>query len=51
MNARFAPRIRLLLAGLCAAVLAGCSSVHSWVQLGSDHPARAGASVSVPLGK
>ncbi len=41
----------LFFAGLCVALLAGCSAVHSWVQLGSDRPARAGASVSVPLGK
>ncbi len=31
--------------------LTGCSTVHGWAHGGSSHPAVAGASVSVPLGK
>jgi hypothetical protein len=40
-----------LLACLAFAGLTGCTMLHGWVQAGSDHPPRAGASVSVPLGK
>jgi len=40
----------LLLATLAVA-LSGCSTLHGWAQLGSNHPAQAGASVSVPVGK
>jgi hypothetical protein len=29
----------------------GCTTLRGWTQLGSDHPAEAGASVSLPLGK
>lgn len=48
MRARFLS-VPFFAAALLA--LAGCSTLHSWAQVGSDHPARAGASVSVPLGK
>jgi hypothetical protein len=47
---RFRPRTVLALA-LLAAGLAGCSTVRSWAQLGTNHPAQAGASISVPIGK
>jgi len=39
------------LAVLLLATLAGCTSLHSWAQAGSDHPLRGGASVDVPLGR
>jgi uncharacterized protein YceK len=38
-------------AGLLLAGLTGCSTLHSWVQASSGHPATAGASMTVPLGK
>jgi hypothetical protein len=40
-----------LAAGLALIALTGCSTMHSWIQAGSSHPATAGASVSVPFGK
>ena len=36
---------------LVASGLTGCTTLHGWAQLGSDRPATAGASVSLPLGK
>jgi len=42
---------RSLLVALMSLSLAGCSSLHGWAQFGSNHPAQAGAGVSVPLGK
>lgn len=37
--------------GLALVTLTGCSTMHSWVQGGSSHPATAGASVTLPIGK
>jgi hypothetical protein len=46
-------RITILTLGalLVLGSLAGCATFHSWAQLGSNHPAAAGASVTIPLGK
>ncbi|MEI7553552.1 MAG: hypothetical protein WCL24_14620 [Verrucomicrobiota bacterium] len=41
----------LAFAGLILAGLAGCRTLHGWAQLGSNHPAQAGASVRLPLGR
>jgi hypothetical protein len=40
-----------VIAVLAVSSLAGCTTLHGWAQLGSDHPSTAGASVTLPLGK
>ncbi len=40
-----------VIALLAVSSLAGCTTLHGWAQVGSDHPSTAGASVSLPLGK
>ena len=52
MHPRFF-RITTLALGALLALggLAGCATLHSWAQVGTGHPAAAGASVSIPLGK
>lgn len=42
---------RAFAASLALVALSGCSTMHSWVQGGSSHPATAGASVTLPIGK
>ena len=52
MSFRFIPpALRALVLGLALAGLTGCSTFHGWAQASSAHPATAGASISVPLGK
>jgi hypothetical protein len=52
MRPRFL-RLRMAVVGACVvlAAFSGCSAWHGWAHAGSGQPARAGATVTIPLGK
>lgn len=50
-SCRFRFAVLALVALLVLAGLTGCGTLHGWTQVGTNHPATAGGSISIPLGK